>query len=132
MPLRNAAVSRVLRHGFPPPLNPSVENTTRALRTNTDTLTIVNPETFIMLHHVQDECNGMDQRKAILESQEFDDTGFLEKILVLVISSNDLSLKIFSRVLWFVAMVRSSNPRVKNLVSSRDQATANALLSIGA
>ena len=36
MPLRSAAVLRVLRHGFPPPSNPGVERTTRTLRTDTD------------------------------------------------------------------------------------------------
>ena len=36
MPLRSAAISRVLGLGFPPPLNPAAENATSALRTDTD------------------------------------------------------------------------------------------------
>ena len=36
MPLRRVAVSHVLAHGFLPPLNPSIENTTSTLRTDTD------------------------------------------------------------------------------------------------
>ena len=36
MPLRSAAISRVLGLGFPPPLNPAVENATSTLRTDTD------------------------------------------------------------------------------------------------
>ena len=34
MPLRSAAVSRILRHGFPPPLNPGVQRTTCTRRTD--------------------------------------------------------------------------------------------------
>ena len=36
MPLPSAAVSRVLRHTFPPPLNPVVEKTTYTLRNDTE------------------------------------------------------------------------------------------------
>ena len=36
MPLRSTTVSRVLSHGFSPPLNLAVENTTCTLRTDTD------------------------------------------------------------------------------------------------
>ena len=35
-PQESPAVSRVLGHGYPPPLDPAVENTTCTLRTDTD------------------------------------------------------------------------------------------------
>ena len=36
MPFLGAVVSRVLGHGFHPPLNPAIENTICVLRTDTD------------------------------------------------------------------------------------------------
>ena len=50
MPLRSATVSRVLGHGFPPPLNPAVESTTceSTQRTDTDIADIAIKGTIIM------------------------------------------------------------------------------------
>ena len=54
-----------------------------------------------------------------------------QKILALVISSNDQSPNILTNGLWSVATIKSSHPSAKFFLSSKVQATAKASPSIG-